>query len=568
MHREQFRILYHEFLFRLMDVELLSQSARGDSNELLGQFGALLISCSTVFFVVAMAVGAGNGRMTPDQHLGSAWSAVRIMISTTMLVVGIFAVLGWDSTFLDRRDVMVLAPLPVRGRTMFAAKVAAVALGLSITIVALNWAPGALLPFVLGAGHGLFGVIRAYVTYWATLVASGAFMYCALLGLQGIAAQLPRRWFLRISSWLQMGSFALMVAVYFLQKSLATPQAFAAAANQKALATLPPYWFLGLFCEASGLYPRHHAIMAPLANRALAAVAITVLVAAVAFLLSYFRSLRKIVEEPEIVPVTRGVAWLPPFGNLRDSALVQFAIRTLLRSRQHRMVVAFYLGIGFAVVALGVQSESQRPGVAPGSAAALLNADLTMLFSSILMLIAWTIGARFSFAIPLDLRANWIFRLTPVPYGPAILRAARRALLALSLAPVVVGAAAILLWNWPWQRAIAHLAVLALAGSILADGFLFGFRKIPYTCSYLPGKSKVHITFWFASLLITLLVAFAAHQERQALYSGRATAVMLLSLAAAAIIMRRVVKLRAREDVDIQWEEFHSDETIVLGLGG
>ena len=30
------------------------------------------------------------------------------MIATTMLVVGLFAILSWDSTFPDRRDVMVL----------------------------------------------------------------------------------------------------------------------------------------------------------------------------------------------------------------------------------------------------------------------------------------------------------------------------------------------------------------------------------------------------------------------------------------------------------------------------
>ena len=48
------------------------------------------------------------------------------MIATTMLVVGLFAVLSWESTFPDRRDVLVLSPLPVRARTLFLAKVAAV----------------------------------------------------------------------------------------------------------------------------------------------------------------------------------------------------------------------------------------------------------------------------------------------------------------------------------------------------------------------------------------------------------------------------------------------------------
>ena len=55
------------------------------------------------------------------------------LISTTMLAVGLFAVLSWDATFPDKRDVLVLAPLPVRARTIFLAKVAAVAPSLCLT---------------------------------------------------------------------------------------------------------------------------------------------------------------------------------------------------------------------------------------------------------------------------------------------------------------------------------------------------------------------------------------------------------------------------------------------------
>jgi CubicO group peptidase (beta-lactamase class C family) len=73
------------------------------------------------------------------------------LISTVMLVVGLFAVLSWDSTFPDRRDVLVLAPLPVRPRTFFIAKVAAVSSALGMTILALNGLPGLCWPLVLGS---------------------------------------------------------------------------------------------------------------------------------------------------------------------------------------------------------------------------------------------------------------------------------------------------------------------------------------------------------------------------------------------------------------------------------
>src|SRR5579885_2068463 len=56
----------------------------------------------------------------------------------SMLVVGLFAVMSWDSMFPDRRDVLVLSPLPVRAWTLFAAKAAAIATALGLTVAALN----------------------------------------------------------------------------------------------------------------------------------------------------------------------------------------------------------------------------------------------------------------------------------------------------------------------------------------------------------------------------------------------------------------------------------------------
>src|SRR5450631_4796835 len=108
----QFRVLYRQLLFRLMDVELLARSARGDARELFGQLGSLLIFGSVLLSLGAVTVGQAIRR---EALAAPAWSVERFMVSLTMLVVGVFALLSWDSAFPDRRDVLVLAPLPVRG---------------------------------------------------------------------------------------------------------------------------------------------------------------------------------------------------------------------------------------------------------------------------------------------------------------------------------------------------------------------------------------------------------------------------------------------------------------------
>ena len=43
---------------------------------------------------------------------------------------------------------------------------------------------------------------------------------------------------------------------------------------------------------------------------------------------------------------------------------------------------------------------------------------------------------------------------------------------------------------------------------------LHGRQKLPFTCSYLPGKSNFNITFLLFSLLIFTVIIGAANQER------------------------------------------------------
>src|SRR5262249_38620298 len=156
---------------RLMDVELLSTSARGDSNVLLGQFGGLLIFGSVLLSWGAISVGNALRR---GGLAGPVWSAERFLISLTMLMVGMFALVSWDSAFPDPGDVLVLGPLPVRGRTILAAKIAAAASAMGLTIGALNCLSAFAWPMVLApAGAGLGGTARFIAALWITLLAAG-----------------------------------------------------------------------------------------------------------------------------------------------------------------------------------------------------------------------------------------------------------------------------------------------------------------------------------------------------------------------------------------------------------
>lgn len=550
MMKLQFRVLYRQFLFRMVDLELIS--SQGDMSKLLGQFAGLLVFFS--FGLTFAALVFDGSRLGPAQLQAVLWRMEHFLVSTTMLVVGLFAVLSWDSTFPDRRDVLVLAPLPIRARTLFFAKVAAVASALGTTVLALHCLAGLGWPFHFTpkGGNGF----RSLGAYWTTMIAAGTFNFCCVLGAQGLGAQLlPRRYFLRLSAFLQMAAFCWFMSSYFLEPSLETPAAFAASQNQRALEWLPSYWFLGFFQQLNGAM---HPVFAPLARRAWIGLAISVGATAVAYALSYIRTLKKIVEEPDIVPGSGGVRWLPPFGNLLETAVVQFSIRTLSRSRQHRVMLAFFLGIGFALLVFVIKS--------PGTQATARGSYIPLLFTTVAMMCITVVGTRVVFSMPISLRANWIFRVTQVSRAREYMAAIRRPLFALGVAPVWILSAGILFSIWPWQVAAEHLVVLGLLGSTVAYLCLAAFRKIPFTCSYLPGKSYVHMAVLTAMglmLLITRGVVF----ESQALRNGTTYTTMVAALAVAMLAARWwAVSSANEEDAVVQFEELPTPAIQLLGL--
>ncbi|HLW82134.1 MAG TPA: hypothetical protein VKS20_08840 [Candidatus Acidoferrales bacterium] len=542
--KPQFRVLYRQFLFRVVDLEVLSARALGDANKLLGQFAALLVLFSVV---------SGLGPLFMDRNISP--QALReltlhtehMLITVTMVVVGIFAVLSWDSVFPDRRDVFVLAPLPVRARTMFLAKVAATGTALGLVVVLLHCGAGLTWPYVFSVhGAGFVGIARSFAAYWFTMLAAGAFIYCGVLAVQGLAAQiLPRKLFLRVSGFLQMAAFCLFVSVYFLEPAVD--------------------WFQALLGELNGSMPP---TLAPLAWRAWLGLAVTVLAAAAAYAFSYMRTIRKIVEEADITSTRRSFRWLPRFGNGVQTAIGQFSVRTLARSRQHRLMLAFYLGIGLVFTITGFMEPLMAVPRTPGGAMLSLWREPTtpLLTATILMLAFAVLGMRVVFALPLELRANWIFRSVGLHGVGEILTASRRALLLLSVAPFWLVSAAVCFWLWPWCQAAAHLVVLGLVGVILVDLALYSFRKVPFACSYLPGKSQVHMIVVFLVILVSL-VAQSVIWEQEALQKPAMMAAMLALLGVAALAIRWRTTVLARSDEEgLQFEEEGTPAVLELGL--
>src|SRR5579859_5159927 len=97
----QFRVLYRQFLLRIVDLEALSIQA--DIPRFLGQFAGVLIMFSLIHTLIAWAY-LGYENRTPLDLVSFTFHMEHYLIATMMLVVGLLAVLTWDAAFPDKRD--------------------------------------------------------------------------------------------------------------------------------------------------------------------------------------------------------------------------------------------------------------------------------------------------------------------------------------------------------------------------------------------------------------------------------------------------------------------------------
>jgi hypothetical protein len=506
--RRQSRVLFRAFFFHVVDLEVLAPG--GDIENLMIQCAAILAGFN---FVVAYVIVPRYLTSTlPQANLQmNAWVDEEFLISTTISIVGLFTVLAWDTLLPDLRDSYIFGVLPIRTRTIAFAKLAATGCALGLTVLLVNlFTSFCFAVIATGEGSTTLGVLRTFGSYWITMVAAALFTVNLLITIQGLTAQLLNyRTFVRVSGLIQLVAFFSILAIYFLKPSIATIAGLTAPQNERWLRWLPSYWFLGLFHKLNG---SAHPVFAQLAARATWMLISITFVAALTLFLAYRSTIRRIIELPDISPADRRWKQKSLNGNAligfffrkpMERAILLFTYRTMSRSRKHRLLLALYSGIGLAVAFAYTESllhgnwdQNWNHVNAP-----LLVANLVVLFFVVL-------GTRVVFTFPHTLRCNWIFRVTAVQDPGLYFLAIRKALYAVAACPVWILSAVFFSLIWPTYPAVQHLLLLILTAVIVVERSLNGFRKIPFACSYLPGKANLKVTIGiYASLIL-----FTVHQ--------------------------------------------------------
>ncbi|HEY6347082.1 MAG TPA: ABC transporter permease [Bryobacteraceae bacterium] len=573
--RRQFRILFRTFLSRMIDVELLSTG--GDVGKLMAQMAALLAAFSFTF-VVASAQKYMASSLPQPKLLATAQVETEFLFATTMAVACMIAVMVWNAVLPERRDCIILGVLPIRRRTIFFARFAAVAAAVGTAVLATNIFTGLCYPFLLLSPGATFGTAaRSFLAYWLAMAATGVVVCSTLLAVQGICSLLlSHRRFLRFSSWMQLAAFFVVLATYFLKPGLP----LRLSPGSLSVSWVPSFWFYALFERWSGTASP---VLMPYAGRALWWLFIGTASGALAFTLAFNRIVRRINEQPDIIPgdrfhsATRFGRSLTArvFAHPLDRAIVLFTARTLARSRQHRLLLAAFGGVGLAIAL--VYAKDLIYGYSGGLFDSLgLEADANLhwgqanipfLVASLILLAFGIFGVRAVFSLPTTLRANWIFRITTIHNPSSYFAAVRKALYLLTAIPISITAATVLLLIWPTQQALEHVAVMAALGVLLVEISLHRFSKIPFACSYLPGKTNMNVRFGAYALLFLFITNRGAAIEYAAIQHGLGLLVLLALLVLAAVwAQRRTARFMKARGNRLQFEDALPPEVAPLDL--
>jgi len=421
------------------------------------------------------------------------------LLTLMMGAIGLATAVKWQTLFPGLRDYQVLGTLPLRARQIFQAKFLALLLVSTAAIVVLNLLPGLTFPLVSASRWQINPSIAEHMEAHGVAFAAGSyFTIFAMLALEGVLLNvLPARLFGRVTGYLQGLLVALMLLLIVLSFSI-DARFLATAIEPRVARWLPPVWFLGLY---QNLYGDPDAVMAALAGRARAALALAAVFSVVCYAISYGRH-RRLTMEGSGRTARRDRKWpgailelLVP--NPRQQAILVFMAKTLARSSQHRMILMGYGGLGLAILLTGIMGLERGMAVDHGAAACFV-------YAHVILLTFLLIGMRHLFAIPVEWKANWTFQMAERQGRADWMRAVDRFLLfwgaVLMLAlplPFEV--------HWLGWRAPAEAAIFSAFGLLCYEWVFTDWQKLPFTCSHLPGR----IPAWQLTLYgIGLLGAF------------------------------------------------------------
>jgi hypothetical protein len=477
----------------------------------------------------------------------ASWFDKSLLMMLAMVSAGIVTVLSWEALLVDRRDALILGSLPISSRWVVVAK--AVALARLFGVVASLNLPSLFILSVGAYSHFSGGlVLRACVAHAVAVSAASLGTSLVLTAaLVTVTAIFEGRW-LRVMTVAVQSLVLVSLTGLLLGFQWGSIIGAAARAGDPAalgwMAFWPPGWFVGLSQVVLGKGPGQ-AVFSALARPALLMSLVALCVCVPATLLLWRRALRVMVSAaPGEAPgrawsMTRSLpAWLagPPL----DRAFIQFFLAVIWRSPRHRLAVLTAAGLAIAVVLEGTLVLNAR---VPGSAR-----WLTEYVVPVLVLVCLLGIFRWLLTLPAELPASWVLGLVTPASGAIVRRALGRVLFVLTVGPTAMLAGVLSWWQGSMVSALAHAALVTLAGLGMVEYALTRVTFMPFATEYLPGRSNLKARWPVHAVVLLVIVPILAGIER-ALLATPGTPLFVTMVIGVAMVGAAVIRRRRRADL-------------------
>ena len=559
--------LWRHFLARFFDSEMVT--AQGDwLKAALGPIVVVPSACMMLMLMYQTKYLILPKLPSPRLYQIAVREEQLWLIALTMCITAVLTAIQWQSLFPSRRDLLAVASLPLRTRQIFLAKFGALVIVFAVFAAVLNVPLATVFTSITdGRWHENPSVVVTAFAFAAALIAGCAFVFFSLMGFQGILLNLlPGRLFARVSVYTQAMLFAVSLgALPFVLQQLwmgTLPAHYLQLRQQPRLDWSPPQWFLDLWAALIGARDGS-------ARKALLALALAATLAVVSYLLSYRRYHRLLLEEPlNRTQEARGVglgklaSWILDgwIRDPREQAMFVFIWKTLARSRIHRLALLACGGIalGWVLSFTGGLPQRSHGGASPLQ-------QFLAVFGPLTAAVWVTVGLRYLFSLPSELRANWIFQITEQEGRVSWLRAVDRFVVWCGIAPVFAATLPVAAVALGWWRALAISALGFMLVLLLFEMLFRRWQKAPFTCSYFPGKRPILFTVlpFFVALVSLVPVS------RLFLYISSETSAFLAFLALQIVVCLGLRTLRQKDQAEsgLLYVDALEPTTLTLSLG-
>jgi hypothetical protein len=547
--RAEWRLTQH-FFRAMFDFGFLNELASDSFKRvLIGSvggfvaFGFLLTRAYMVKYAVLWSTG------TPERYRLALLGDDMMIIGLPMLLIAFVTLLVSQALFPDERDFRILGPLPVRRLVVFRAKLGAL---LMFTGLFTTAAHVSLMPLILLTSLNPWGetsVILRLAAWAIASVTASAFAILTITAVVGILVLALSRSHLEALSTIMrsivLGSLVVCLPLVSHLPSLGAPLSRGAA----WIAFVPPAWFLGLQRALQGAAD---AWLIRLAVIGLVSVAFVAAIVAITYIV-LFRQFERLMLRP--APTSPPWWRLDRFVLLPRAApafrgVLGFTVATLGRSQLHQgiLVGLSACGVGLATIVLTSARPTTSAAIVP-----------------FLLMFACGVGVRAALALPIEYRANWIFQVTEDHRTRRDqMRAVDRVVLTYVIGVPVV-ASAPLLWAALGPDALPAAAVIAAIGFVFVHAVLLDWRRIPFTCSYLPGKRFIGHSALIGVAACLLFTITAAGLMRGALTSTKQGLIITASLIVIGSWLRGR-RLAAWRKTPLMFEDEFPDQVLQLQL--